>query len=123
MFLCELVFLSVDVEEYISKQKSPQKEIILKLRKIILSALSVKSQEMKWGVPVFSKGKIYLVALKDHVNIGFSINGLSKKEMDLFEGKGKTMRHIKVFYLKDIDEKQIIRLTKLVDKKSICSEC
>ena len=33
-------------------------------------------------------------------------DGLSKKEVDFFEGSGKTMRHIKIHSLKDIDEKE-----------------
>ena len=35
------------------------------------------------------EGKFYLVALRDHINLGFSVKGLSKQEMTLFEGKGK----------------------------------
>jgi hypothetical protein len=104
-----------EVTEYINKQKSPQKEIIKKLRKIILNTFPKIKEEMKMGVPWY--GKYYLVGLKDHVNIGFCISGLSKKEQDLFEGKGKLMRHIKIFSLREIDEKRMIKLLKLVEKK------
>ena len=51
---------------------------------------------MKWGVPVFAGGKFYIGSLKNNVNLGFSINGLNEKEIGLFEGNGKTMRHIKI---------------------------
>ncbi|MBN2454552.1 hypothetical protein JXB11_03325, partial [Candidatus Woesearchaeota archaeon] len=70
------------------------------------------------GVPWY--GKYYLVALKDHVNIGFAVTGLPKREMDLFEGKGKTMRHLKIFSEKEIDKKKIVKLLK-VAKKAKCS--
>ena len=103
------------VNQYIEKQKSPQREILQKLRKIILRTFPKIKEEMKMGVPWY--GKYYLVALKDHVNIGFCIGGLSEKEQDLFEGKGKMMRHLKVFSLKEIDEKKMIKLLKLVEKK------
>jgi len=72
---------------------------------------------MKWGVPNFHKGIFYIVALKDHVNLGFSIKGLSEKELSLFEGAGKKMRHIKISTMQDIEEQKIVDLLKLVAKK------
>lgn len=108
------------VKEYIEKQKPLQKKIIQKIRKSILKTIPKTKEEMKWGVLGYEKGKFYLVGLKDHVNIGFAVKGLTKKEQELFEGKGKTMRHIKIRSLKEIDEKKIVRLLKLVNKKTKC---
>jgi hypothetical protein len=107
------------VREYIEKQKSPQKEICFKLREIILKTYPDIKEEMKWGVPTFSGGKFYIGTLKDHVNLGFSINGLTKEEIALFEGSGKTMRHIKIRTLKDIDAKRIVKLLNIAGE---CSE-
>ena len=73
---------------------------------------------MKWGVPTFGEGKFYFVALKEHVNLGFSLKGLSKEEQDMFEGSGKTMKHLKIGSLADIDEKKIVDLLKLVWQKN-----
>ena len=112
------------VNEYIKKQKSPQKEICKKLQKIFLKTFPKTEEKMKWGVPTYENGKYYIVALKDHVNLGFSVNGLSKKDMNLFEGNGKLMRHLKFYSLKDINEKKIIKLLKLVKNKSKdCISC
>ncbi|MFH1470446.1 MAG: DUF1801 domain-containing protein [Candidatus Micrarchaeota archaeon] len=97
------------VDSYIGKQESPQKEICLELRKIILGALPGVKEEMKMGVPWYG-GKCYIVSLKDHVNIGFCLEGLSKEETSLLEGNGKMMRHIKVFSQGEIDRKKISRL-------------
>ena len=105
------------VDEYIEKQKSPQKEILQSLRKIILKALPKAEEKMWVGVPWY-EGKYYTVGLKDHVNIGFCIEGLSEKELGLFEGAGKMMRHIKIRTLREIDEEKIVKLIKLVDKKA-----
>ncbi|MCP8314189.1 MAG: DUF1801 domain-containing protein [archaeon] len=105
-----------EVDEYIEKQKSPQKEICLELRRIIFRTFPDIEEEMKWGVPAYAKGKYYLVALKDHVNFGFSLKGLSKEEQKLLEGSGKTMKHIKIRSLKEIKENEIIELLKLVGK-------
>lgn len=102
------------VDEYIEKQKSPQKEICAKLRKIIFKNFPDIEEEMKWGVPAYGGGKYYFVALKDHVNLGFQSKGLSKEEIALFEGSGKTTKHIEISSLKEIDEKRIVKLMKLV---------
>ena len=102
------------IEEYIGKQQSPQREICQKLRQIIFNTFPDIKEEMKWGVPAYGNGKYYFVALKTHVNLGFSIKGLSKEEISLFEGTGKTTRHIKIKSEKEIDEKQIVKLLKLI---------
>ncbi len=54
------------------------------------------------------------------MHVGFAINGLSKEEISQFEGSGKTMRHIKIFSLSDIDDEKLIKLIKMVDKKAVC---
>ena len=111
------------VDEYVEKQKSPQKEIIQKVRKIFLKTLPDCKEKSAWGVIAFGEGKFYLGAMKNRVHVGFAINGLSKEEIGLFEGSGKTMRHIKIHSLEDIDEKKLVKLIKLVDKKTICKPC
>jgi len=105
------------IEEYIEKQKSPQKEVCGKLREIIFKTFPDIKEEMKWGVPSYENGKYYFVALKTHVNLGFSLKGLSREEIDLFEGSGKIMKHLKISSLKDVDEKKIVKLLKLVKEK------
>jgi hypothetical protein len=114
--------MSKTIDDYIAKQPSPQKEVCQSLRSLILKTLPGVKEEMKWGAPVFAEGKFYIGALKDHVNLGFSIMGLAREELALFEGSGKTMRHIKVDKPENIDEKRIVELLKLVDKKSQCVE-
>lgn len=109
-----------DVDGYI--EKNPQRKILEKVRKIIKKNFKGIKEEMKWGVPVYDGGKFYLAGLRDKVNMGFAINGLTKQEQELFEGGGKTMRHIKIFSEKEIDEKKIVKLMKLVEKKAVC-EC
>jgi hypothetical protein len=111
--------MNTEVEKYIKKQKSPQKEICLKLQKIIVKAYPKIEEQMWAGVPFYDH-RYYIVALKDHVNMGFAITGLSQEEIALFEGKGKTMRHIKFYSLDDIDQKQIVKLMK-ISKKAKCT--
>lgn len=106
--------LHKDVDTYIEKQTSPQKEICAKLRKIIFKTFPDITEEMKWGVPAYADGKYYFVALKTHVNLGFAIKGLSKEKIALFQGSGKTVRVIEIRSEEDIDEKEIVKLLKLL---------
>ena len=50
-----------NVDKYIEKQKSPQKEICEKLRKIILKTLPKVNESYKLGVAWY--GKYYIVAV------------------------------------------------------------
>ncbi len=111
------------VAEYLGKQKSPQKEICFTLREILFKTLSEIKEEMKWGAIVYDDGKYYIGVVKYGVNLGFAVGGLDKDEIKQFEGNGKTMRHIKIEKVNDIDEDKIIRLIKLVHKKAICKPC
>ena len=111
--------MNKEINDYIKKQKSPQKEICRKLHKIITKTFPDIKEKILVGVPWYGR-KYYVVALKDHVNIGFAIRGLPKEELKLFEGNGKTMRHIKIHSLKDINEKRIVELLK-VARKAKCS--
>jgi len=110
--------MSNKVDEYINKQASPQKEICESLRKVILKTLPGAKEEMKWGVPAFADGRFYIVALKDHVNLGFSIEGLAKEDLALFDGGGKTMKHIQVKTIDNINEERITKLLNLVYNKA-----
>ena len=111
------------VQDYIEKQKSPQKEILHKVRKIFLNTLPSCEEKSAWGAITFAGGKFYIAAMKNRVHVGFAINGLNKEEIGLFEGSGKTMRHIKIYSLEDIDEKKLVKLIRLVEKKTICKPC
>ena len=111
-----------DVEVYINKQKSAQKEMLVRLRQIFIKVLPGCDERIAWGVIVFGKSKFYLAAIKDRVHVGFSIVGLSSDEVSLFEGSGKTMRHIKIHSFEDIDEKRLVDLIRLVDEKASCVE-
>ncbi len=109
---------STEVEKYIEKQKSPQRGIVQRLRATILKTLPDIKEQFKMGVPWY-EGKFYVVALRDHVNLGFSVKGLSEQEKALFEGKGKMMRHLKFYSLEDVDEARVAKLLRLVAEKTV----
>jgi hypothetical protein len=101
------------VKIYLDKLPSPQKEICERIREIILNTFPDLDESFKNGVPWY-ENRFYIVGFKDHVNIGFSVKGLSPKDMKLFEGNGIFMRHIKIYSIDDINENKIVNLLKVV---------
>jgi hypothetical protein len=73
-----------------------------------------------WGVVTFADGKFYIAAMRNRVHVGFAVTGLSNKEIGMFEGNGKTMRHIKVPTIESINRESLAKLIKMVSKKAIC---
>ncbi len=112
-----------EIKEYIDKQKSPQREILNEVARIIMTNLPGCRGKKGWGAVILAGGKFYFAAANDHVKIGFAITGLSQEEADLFQGKGKTMRHVKISSLEDIDAKKLAEMIKLVNKKAVCVPC
>jgi uncharacterized protein YdhG (YjbR/CyaY superfamily) len=102
------------VDEYYNKLKSPQKEICLKLREIVKKKYPKYKESMLWGVPVFNEGLIYIVALRDHVNLGFTISKLTKEEEKLFQGGGKTTRKLEIRDLNEIDTQKVEKLLEFI---------
>jgi uncharacterized protein YdhG (YjbR/CyaY superfamily) len=115
--------LDKQADAYIEKQKSPQKEILQKVRVIFQKTLPNCEEKMTWGVVTFASGKFYIAAIKNRVHVGFAVTGLSEDEISMFEGRGKTMRHIKIPTLETIDENRLIKMIELVEKKAICKPC
>ncbi len=110
-------------DAYVEKQKSPQKEILQRVRRIFQETLPNCEERMAWGVVTFASGKFYIAAMKSCVHVGFAVTGLSEDEKSMFEGSGKTMRHIKIPTLESIDEKRLVKMVEMVDKKAICKPC
>lgn len=108
--------MSEKVDNYIKNLPSPQREISKKIRGLILNSFPDIKEDMKYGVPYYDND-FYIVGLKDHVNLGVSIQNLTPEEIAQFEGSGKTTRHIKIASLEDIREEKIISLLKLVKGK------
>ena len=97
---------SKEVSEYINNLPEDKKEIVKVLREVILSVDPSLNESLKWKQPVYSKkGDIcYIFPAGNHVNLGF-YNGTELKDpKESLEGAGKTMRHIKIKSLEDIDK-------------------
>ncbi len=94
-----------------------------KVRKIFQETLPNCEEKMAWGVVMFASGKFYIAAITNRVHVGFAVTGLSEDEISMFEGSGKTMRHVKIPTLESRDEVMLVKMIEMVDKKTICKPC
>ena len=108
------------IKEYIEKQDPILKEMILKIRDIFLKTLPNCKEQFAWGVIVYGGGKFYIAAMKNRVHVGFAITGLDKEEIDMFEGTGRTMRHIKLHSLEEINVESLVKMINMVNNKASC---
>lgn len=107
--------LNQNVTAYINAASSEQIEILEHLRQLIHNNIDHVTEEIKWGIPVFIKNKVftYLRATKKHIALGFYNIDRIDDPNEILEGEGKTMRHIKVKSIEDINEKLIIEWLQL----------
>ena len=97
---------SKEVSEYINNLPEDKKEIVKVLREIILSVYPSLNESLKQKQQVYSKkGDIcYIFPTAGHVNLGFYKGTELKDPKKMLEGTGKTMRHIKIKSLEDINK-------------------
>jgi hypothetical protein len=104
----------LDVDTFILNLPDDIQSITKVLREIILAASPALVEEYKWSMPNYSyKGLVcYLQTAKKHVNLGFHKgNELVEKDINnLLQGSGKTMRHIRITKMDDIQSETFISL-------------
>ncbi|WP_249871802.1 DUF1801 domain-containing protein [Oceanobacillus saliphilus] len=96
-----------EVDQFIEELPDEIQTITDTLRNIILKSSPELKEEFKWSMPNYSYNGLvcYLQASKKHVNLGFHKgNELEVKDMDeLLQGNGKTMRHIRIKNMEEIN--------------------
>ena len=111
--------MDIRSKQFLEKQDKRQKTIINKLRTLILENFpGIKETGMAEGL--WYEGKFYIASFGDHVNLGVGVEGLSENEINNFTGKGRTMRHLKFYSAEEVNKSKLLKLMKLVYKKSNC---
>lgn len=105
------------VKEYLEKQPPDRRKIMENLREILIGAIPNLNEKMEYGVMCYDD-LYYIANLPKQINMGFSIIGLAPEEVKLFEGTGKTMRHLKFESIDSIDKEELIKIIKLVRNKA-----
>jgi len=103
-----------EVTDYIENTEDHHQNILAKLRKLILSVVPEANEHYKWSRPVYSLEKdfCYLQNTKKHVTFGFPEYEKISTNKHLIEGTGKSMRHVKLTQVQDIDDFQIKQMLK-----------
>ena len=99
------------VARYIAELPDEIRRIAAGVRRIVLDTAPGITEELKWGMPWFSRnGRVcYLAAHREHVTFGFA-KGASLSDPDrLLEGTGKSMRHVKIPTLDQLRRRQFAK--------------
>ena len=95
-----------EVDQFIEDLPDDIQNITVALRKIIFDSSPELMEEYKWSMPNYSYNGLvcYLQTSKKHVNLGFHKgNVLQEKDINnLLQGTGKTMRHISMKKMEEI---------------------
>ena len=100
---------SKNVDSWMWEQDPSLRQIAEALRDIVLSTEPDLKESIKWSQPVYAKrGNVfYLAATQEYVSLGFFKGARLTDPERKIEGTGKSMRHVKVRSLEDIDTGQI----------------
>lgn len=102
-----------------SDQSVKNKKLITALTKLIQKTVPQFSTMVKWGQGCWvleDRPKVFIHCEDDHVQLGFYAGTKMKDPQKLLIGKGKHVRHVKIFTPKDIKPKEFSELVAQVIK-------
>ena len=110
--------MNQEVTTYIENSAEDHKAILTELRKLIFFIVPNVDEQFKWSRPVYAMNKdfCYLKTTKKYVTIGFFEFNKIETNKDLIEGTGKSMRHIKLSNVKEIEDFQLSKIIEEVLK-------
>lgn len=106
------------VESVIAGLPYKHQPAVQRLRSMILKADPGVVETVKWGTPVYSRGRnlISIVPNPEHVQLKLWEGGLFARRFKCIEGQGKGMRHITVPYQGDFDFDMIANVISAIIK-------
>lgn len=107
--------LGAPVEEFFARQPPEQREHLGVLHALIMKVAPDARASIKWGMPYYEKKRGFCSLYTATSYVGMNIMAPPEKLEDpegRLEGKGKTMRHLKVRGAADIHEASILRWLK-----------
>jgi hypothetical protein len=104
-------------EAFLCGLPAEKRELAEEIRRIVIQADKKIEEAIKWGNLTFVKnGKniafVYTYGKVSYINFGFFKATSLKDPKGLFQGTGKSMRHVKIYSRKDLDKKQFIAWVK-----------
>ncbi len=110
--------MNQEVNNYIKNSAENHKVILSELRKLIFAKAPNTTEQFKWSRPVYALEKdfCYLKTTKKHVTFGFFEFNKIQTNQHLIQGTGKSMRHIKLSQVSEIEEFQVGKMIEEVLK-------
>ncbi|MCF8054541.1 MAG: DUF1801 domain-containing protein [Deltaproteobacteria bacterium] len=99
------------VADFLSRLSPAEKEIITPLRKQVLQLATNVHEDVKWNALCYFKGARAFVGImpyKKYISVIFDRGAELVDSYRVLEGKGHTMRHIKIHSLPDVAEKNVV---------------
>jgi hypothetical protein len=99
--------MNAEINLYIDQAPQAQQAVLKAMRDLIHQTLPDVVESFKWSRPIFSKQKdfAYLLSNKNYVTFGLNEFQKIKNPQGRLEGTGKSMRHVKLKSMEDIDPK------------------
>ena len=103
--------LGAPIEGFFKKQKPPQRELLVELRKIIESEVPDAESSIKWGNPFFTLDGKMMVAMSSHAShVNLILAGPPNAFADphhRLTGEGKTGRHLKLTSVAELPRNEV----------------
>ena len=109
-----ITFTNKDIETYVNGLSDFQKEIVLAIREIVLSADPKMKEAIKWGSIAFYNNKNvcgFRVA-KAHITLLFMEGASLKNKDNILQGNGAKARTYKILKVENINAKALTALVK-----------
>jgi len=98
------------IQEFIEKLEEDKKEIAIDLRTIVLKIAPKAKQDIKWGALVFFKDErpfCGIMPYSKYISVIFDRGSEINDSNNILEGSGKKMKHIKIFNMENIKDKNV----------------
>ena len=102
--------MSDKINEFILSLESDKSIIVSKLRDLASGLSNTSKEDIKWNALCFFKGERAFVGImpyKKYVSVIFDKGSQLSDPNKILEGKGKQMRHIKIYQEQDIKDKNV----------------
>lgn len=102
--------MSDKINEFILSLESDKSILVSKLRDLASGLSNTSKEDIKWNALCFFKGERAFVGImpyKNYVSVIFDKGSQLSDPNKILEGKGKQMRHIKIYQEQDIKDKNV----------------
>jgi hypothetical protein len=102
--------MSDKINEFIYGLENDKSILVSKLRELASNLSNVSREDMKWNALCLFKGErafVGIMAYKEYVSVIFDRGSELSDPNKILEGKGKQMRHIKIYQERDIKDKNV----------------